>query len=143
MKRICFAITTLIMTVLLSLACSKEKLEIHIEVEIDNQSSSQVAGALLSELEWQGFDLAPGESYLFYFVTDSDSKGLAPTFRIGPTKLVIDGKTYIFKSTDKAKDFFDLYGWEITPTTGGFSYKVTLTDEGVARLIANADHSNH
>ena len=142
MKRICFAITTLIMTVLLSLACSKEKLEIHIEVEIDNQSSSQVAGALLSELEWQGFDLAPGESYLFYFVTDSDSKGLAPTFRIGPTKLVIDGKTYIFKSTDKAKDFFDLYGWEITPTTGGFSYKVTLTDEGVARLIANADQSN-
>lgn len=143
MKRICFAITTLIMTVLLSLACSKEKLEIHIEVEIDNQSSSQVAGALLSELEWQGFDLAPGESYLFNFVTDSDSKGLAPTFRIGPTKLVIDGKTYIFKSTDKAKDFFDLYGWEITPTTGGFSYKVTLTDEGVARLIANADQSNH
>lgn len=142
MKRICFAITTLIMTVLLSLACSKEKLEIHIEVEIDNQSSSQVAGALLSELEWQGFDLAPGESYLFNFVTDSDSKGLAPTFRIGPTKLVIDGKTYIFKSTDKAKDFFDLYGWEITPTTGGFSYKVTLTDEGVARLIANADQSN-
>lgn len=143
MKRICFAITTLIMTVLLSLACSKEKLEIHIEVEIDNQSSSQVAGALLSELEWQGFDLAPGESYLFNFVTDSDSKGLAPTFRIGPTKLVIDGRTYIFKSTDKAKDFFDLYGWEITPTTGGFSYKVTLTDEGVARLIANADQSNH
>ena len=131
------------MTVLLSLACSKEKLEIHIEVEIDNQSSSQVAGALLSELEWQGFDLAPGESYLFNFVTDSDSKGLAPTFRIGPTKLVIDGRTYIFKSTDKAKDFFDLYGWEITPTTGGFSYKVTLTDEGVARLIANADQSNH
>ena len=142
MKRICFAITTLIMTALLSLACSKEKFEIHIEVEIDNQSSSQVAGALLSELEWQCFDLAPGESYLFNFVTDSDSKGLAPTFRIGPTKLVIDGKTYIFKSTDKAKDFFDLYGWEITPTTGGFSYKVTLTDEGVARLIANADQSN-
>ena len=87
MKRICFAITTLIMTVLLSLACSKEKLEIHIEVEIDNQSSSQVAGALLSELEWQGFDLAPGESYLFNFVTDSDSKGLAPTFRKARTEL--------------------------------------------------------
>lgn len=138
MKRNHFAITALAMAIVMSTSCSKEMYELHIEVVIENQSSSQVAGGLIGESAQDGFNLAPNESHEYSFVTESESKSLDPSFSIGPRELEIDGKTYYFKSTDKANDFFDLYGWVISSTTGGYTYKVTLTDEGLANLIKNA-----
>lgn len=139
MKRICFAITAVVAALLLATSCSREKYELYIEVVVDNQSSSQIVGALIGEHELNGFNLAPGEFHYLGFVTESDSNTLDPSFSIGPRKLAVDGKTYILKSSSKANDFFDLYGWDIKSTSAGYAYKVTLTDEGIAQLIANAD----
>lgn len=141
MKKIYFTITALIVTLIMATSCYKETFHLLVDVVVDNQSSSQVSGALIGESESDGFNLAPGESHLYSFVTDSDSRSLDPSFSIGPRKLVVDGKTYILKSTSKANDFFDLYGWDIEINSTGLHhvYKVTLTDEGIARLIANAD----
>lgn len=122
-------------------SCTEKNYSIETKVEIVNNSSSRLSGTVF--MDAQTFDLAPGESYSYseFHQSKVESPDASSVSVMGPRELTVDGKNYRVKDSIE-KDFFGLYGWDVTPLGNGFLIKIKFTDEGLANLLLNADLVN-
>lgn len=121
-----------------TISCEKSHYLIEKNIEIVNHSSCRVAGSFNMGLST--FDLAPAETWSTSITSREDKyPDVSQVTVAGPNILTIDGRDYTLKSTAPANGFFELYGWEVTKNDKRFNLKMDLTDEGLARVLAEAD----
>jgi len=138
MKRL-FSKIIFISCIILSItSCEKKFNSIEENVLIENHSSSHVSGAFNMGLST--FDLAPGEVYsTTLYAREKGFPDVSQVTIAGPRDLAVDGKHYVLKSTAPANGFFELYGWDVTQDMEVLNFKLELTDDGLAEILAQAD----
>ena len=138
MKRITIMLIAISAILFSTMSCDKADYSFEKELEIVNNSSSRVAGSIFMGMST--FDLAPGETFSTSLTSKDEKRpDISQVTETGPNDLTIDGKRYTLKATAPANGFFELYGWDVTENGKGFSLKMELTDEGLARILTYAD----
>lgn len=138
MKRIITVLAAISAVLIAAVSCVKSYCSYEEELEIVNHSSSRVAGSFF--MGTSTFDLAPGETYSTSETVYCEKlPDVSQETVAGPSDLTVDGKHYTIKASAPAYGFFELYGWDVTKSDKGFNLKLELTDEGLTRILTQAD----